>query len=639
MTVYDIDVIQAIQQEQGIAPDRLAEKLGISRRTLRDRISRLNKALEGIAAISYSRRRGGYVLSVDDEGRLSAWIERRRAIVSEDPAARINSRVARLLNYLLLRTDWITIDELAKMLYVSRSCISGDLKRVEGELARFRLSIERRPHRGIRVVGPEMGRRLCLADAALHRLAVQEGVAKLFDNEFSSLLSKVADLIDTVLEQDDVAVNSLLYQNLLVHIAIAILRIRGGNYIPLESIPEPPTDTEIVSAAEHISQAVSKAFAIELPPGEVAYIAIHLAGKQVLYEGASKSDGSVITDEAWEVVGRMLEIVWKVYRFDFRNDLELRMNLARHVVPLSTRLTYHMNLVNPLLDEIKESYPLAFAMAGEAATVLADEYRYYPSEHEIGYIALGFALALERQKAEKAQSRVLVVCASGEASSHLLAYRIQQEFGAYLAGITTCNVAQVKEQDFSKIDYVFTTVPLNMTLPVPVREITLMFNEEDRDTAGRMLKGEETTESFERFVPRDLFFTHRRFADKSVAISFLCNAARSWAPAEIRDNFENLVWQREHAAPTSFGGEVAIPHPFESQTTKTFIAVAVCDEPVAWGPGDVHVIILICASKLPEARLDKFYRPLMGFINNADAVQRLINQQDYERFIEELNDG
>ena len=75
--------------------------------------------------------------------------------------------MAYLVGDLLSRTDWITLDDLAQMMFVSRNVISSDLKRATAMLERFGLSLDRRPHYGVRVSGSEMSRRLCLANLTL----------------------------------------------------------------------------------------------------------------------------------------------------------------------------------------------------------------------------------------------------------------------------------------------------------------------------------------------------------------------------------------------------------------------------------------------------------------------------------------
>ena len=56
---------------------------------------------------------------------------------------------------------------------------------------------------------------------------------------------------------------------------------------------------------------------------------------------------------------------------------------------------------NPILQDIKREYPLAYEMATQACSVLQDISPNPIKEDEIGYIAVSFALALERQKAKE----------------------------------------------------------------------------------------------------------------------------------------------------------------------------------------------------------------------------------------------
>lgn len=172
----------------------------------------------------------------------------------------------------------------------------------------------------------------------------------------SVTMQLIADCVERVTVAEGFTVNSLLYQNLLVHIAVALLRIEHGCYVPIDPHRlSSMRGTREFAVAQMIAHAIADKTGIILPDEEAAYIAIHLAGKQTLY--APEDDrGLVISDEVWDLVSRMLELVWQAFRFDFRGDLELRMNLARHIVPLSVRLRYNMKLKNPMLADIKRRY-------------------------------------------------------------------------------------------------------------------------------------------------------------------------------------------------------------------------------------------------------------------------------------------
>lgn len=152
-------------------------------------------------------------------------------------------------------------------------------------LERFHLTIEKRPRYGIRVAGDEMNRRICLASIAVD--------TRLADDELSGAISP--DMLDTVgacvsdaLEAEQYKINPVSHQNLVVHIAIAIARIRKECYVPMEA-----AHLEHVRGTREYAVAGTVAGEIEL-------------------------------------------------RFDFRNDAELRMNLARHTMPLIVRLRYNM---------------------------------------------------------------------------------------------------------------------------------------------------------------------------------------------------------------------------------------------------------------------------------------------------------
>lgn len=163
-------VLDCIEANPDVSPARLCEKFGVSDRTIRTYVKKLNAVLEPQAHI-HKRRGGGYTLNISDcDAYRSIKDDASNGGLKSIPSTS-EGRVEYLLNDLLSRVDWITLDDLSEILYVSRNAISGDLKRVETQLAKFDLTLERRPHYGIRVSGSEMSRRLCLASLTLDKLA------------------------------------------------------------------------------------------------------------------------------------------------------------------------------------------------------------------------------------------------------------------------------------------------------------------------------------------------------------------------------------------------------------------------------------------------------------------------------------
>ena len=106
----------------------------------------------------------------------------------------------------------------------------------------------------------------------------------------------------------------------------------------------------------------------------------------------------VIPENIDQLSLRILQLISNEYHLDILNDFDIRMTLNQHLVPFDIRMRYEIPLKNPLLQEIKENYSLAYQAARIAANVLSDIYKRPIPEDEIGYFALIFQLALEKQQ-------------------------------------------------------------------------------------------------------------------------------------------------------------------------------------------------------------------------------------------------
>ena len=645
-------LVTFIRDNDGITPEDASAQLEVSTRTLRKYVARANDSLKGIAAIELARGEG-YHLCVTDGQELDAWLSEQNDHCSCPACKTSEERVNYLLNDLLMRNDWIKLQELAQVLFVSKSALSGDLKKVEERLRSYDLVLEKRSHYGIRVTGSEVSRRLCLANAAiearsaasLHETAkglntcVFKTAAGGGFKSDEAILDAISSCVREVAEAKNVTISAAAFQNLLVHIVVALIRISNDCYVPIDdSRLQRIAETHEYRAAEDIAHRIANLTSIVLPQEEVAYIAIHLAGKQTIYQ-SSDENGLVISDDVWQVVSDMLERVWRVFRFDFRNDLELRMNLARHIQPLSVRLRYNLKLKNPMLDDIKARYPLSFSIAVDAAAVIADAYGAVLSHDEIGYLALAFELALERSKTEVAKKNILVICASGAGSARLLEYQCHREFGDCIDQVQTCDVMGLDKVDFSAIDYVFTTVPLNRELPVPVREVSCFLDPTEVERARAILRREARPQQqmVSSYVGRDLFFPHLSYASKMDVLNYLISRVEE--SRDVAPNFRDLVFAREECMPTAFGNNIAMPHPLEVASKDAFICVGLLDEALEWGAeGEkVQAVFLAGFSFDEDGAAREFLDRFAGMLVDATVIDRLVAEQTWEAFVGALD--
>lgn len=619
--------------------EALAGKLKVSTKTIRNYIKEWNDWFDGYGAQIRSKHGCGYFLDIADQEAFDSRLKQltARPHTSGQVPSTSEERVEYLLNDLLSRRDYVTIDALSDILYISRKTISADLKEVEKILEAYSLKLAKRPNYGIRIEGTEFNRRLCIANIIIGKEseALAEGEAEHQEN-----MTRVARCVAEVIDTENFTVNSVAYQNLIVHICIAVQRIQENCYVPLdEERQERIRRSKEYRIAQKITERLNQSFDIRFPDQEIAYIAIHLAGKQSLFlpeqERAGEAGGQVISEETWEVVSQMLDAVYEAFLFDFRSDLELRMNLAQHIVPLAVRLQYNMKLKNPLLKDIKARFPMAYAIALHSSSILTERYGHELKDDEVGYLALAFALAIERQNTELPKKNILIVCASGKGSAQLLHYRYRQEFGSYVGHIETCDVSNVKKVDFKDIDYVFTTVPIQEKVPVPVQEVKYFLESADIQNMKKVLrrKGGDDVPLMAYF-DEELFFSHLKFDNPHDVSKFLCHQVM--AVKGLTDQFWKLVVKREKAARTAFGNLVAMPHPWKAISEETFVCVGILDEPIRWGDQDVQVIFLVSISNRKNKNLQAFYQGMTKMLTDADAIGRLIRAQTYETLTELL---
>ncbi len=618
--------------------DELALRLGVSNKTVRNTIKELEKELEGTGAAIRVKYGSGYALEFgqdEDREQLQKQLfpSEEGAFCPETP----EERIYYLAEYLFQTEDFVKLDRLSEILYVSKRILSDDLKKVERIFSRHHLFIMRKPGYGIRVEGEEFDKRLCIAELAVKRSGMSGSREE---------AETVAACVDEVFRKNGYEVNGLVLDSLIMHICIAVERIRQGHYVEIQSEEDISQGKDDMyetawAVAEEVVRKLEQAFRINFPESEIGYIAIHLSGKTD--GGAAAEEGNlVISEEVNSAVTEMLQSVKDAFQVDFMEDLELRMSLCRHLVPLAIRLEYNINMRNPLLDDIKEKFCLAYAMALQASTVLNRHSGKIMADDETGYIALAFALALQRKKTGPPKKNILLVCASGRGSAQLLKYKCMEEFGQYVGRLEVCDVNHVSKVDFSQIDYVFTTVPLSCSVPVPVREVQYFMGEKEVVDIRRLFRRNESL--VDKYYDPELFVPCLKAEDKWEVIRKLCGLViekRGLSP-----DFHASVEKREKLAKTAFGNMVAMPHPYTSGWGEPFACVAVLEHPILWAEGEdsregeeVQVVFLVSLDGLKGGELQKFYDVTSQLMLSQKHIQCLIRHRSYEQLLSSLKNA
>lgn len=519
------------------------------------------------------------------------------------------SRKRYLITRLLKAGDFVRIEQMADELFVSRATVDRLMPEIKAELGEYQLQIVTRPKYGVMIRGEEIKKRLCYAHRAnVPTLESQEGMTR-----------KIQQIVLDVIQRNDLVINDINLYNLIRHCVIAIQRMASGNRLteaqPLQF--DGSVEKERQAARELVTR-FEAAFGVEIPEGETQYMMMHLLGKRILKQGQT------LTAETLECINHVLEEIRREKGIDLAGDAELYTALALHTQPLLSRLRFGLKQENPILQDIKRDMPQAYELAVCALNVIRRDLSLDMSEDETGYLALHFAVALEKREEDARNDwKVLVVCASGRGTAKLICHRLVDRYRFKRENLILSSVFELEKQDFSQILCIFTTVPLPERYPVPSVMVDLTMSDRAMERVDDFMRAAAKPTSPSHLPQNLLLFPDRSFATREETLDFLCGEMeKSFSFPGGEGDFTSQVKQREALSSTEVGGQLAMPHPYGYQGETGAAAILSLKKPVLWKFGPVRLVILLA---IPErdAEMNSFMEALTPLATDPGAVQAL----------------
>lgn len=626
--------------ESPITSEYLASVIQVTSRTIRNDIKELEDIISRYGASIKSVRGSGYNLEILNDEDFRRFLQEvfHDQVSSEEVIPDLpEERVQYLIKRLLLEGDYVKLEDLADDLYISKSTIQNDLKDVKRIFQSYGITLDKKPNYGVKLKGDEVKLRFCMSEYLLNRKRTSHDV----NNEISILSNEEMQLIrNTILKQikaNDITLSDIGLNNLTIHIAIACKRIRNQNYVAMA-----PEDLESIldqtehTVAQKIVQEIEAELEVTFPEVEIAYIAIHLLGTKTIAQSSLNDNEvrSLIDEDLTKLINEILEAIDEKYMLDIQHDQELFLSLGLHLRPTINRYRYGMNIRNPMLDEIKTNYPLAFEAGVLAGTVLEKNTGIEIDENEIGYLALHIGAAMERSKLNHKVKRCIVVCATGVGSAALLKYKLQSQFGSRIEVVGTTEYYKLNEAPLDSLDFIVSTIPIQEPFPIPVIEVNTILGGSDFKKIEDIIEDRHTGQKFE-YTRKELVFLQKKFETREEVLTFISNQLKELGLVD--DSFLNALYEREELSPTSFGNLVAIPHPVTPKTDSTFWAICTLQKPIDWGGKRVQFVCVLCVEKNSTSNFKKMYELLIKIIDNEKVVHQLVKSNTYEEFIQHFN--
>lgn len=406
-------ILQVLSAEEApISVKTLAERVGVSKRTVQRELEYVESSLKGYDVRFLSRTGVGVWLEGNTEAK--EILKRDLGQGTDYDVSNREERRKRLILEILKEKGLKKLFYYSSQFGVSETTISADLAEAEEWLAKYELYVSRKPGSGISVEGSEENYRRAIRafiseniDTGVIRESYEERdwTAGYYETLRKSSIGKVLDddivkrVMDCIIGVDNPRIRSLTensYVGLVIHLSIAMKRILKNEVVEADHRWEDENDADY-QLAEAIVRELEEEFEVHIPRVELSYICLHIKGaKHEKIRWDVKAVPELENQQIQRMVNEIIDAFDPERAYLLKQDEEFIQGLLAHLQPTLIRLVQGMQIRNPVLKDIQANYPDIYGRCERVANVLAEAVGKKVLQEEIGFLTVHFGAAMVR---------------------------------------------------------------------------------------------------------------------------------------------------------------------------------------------------------------------------------------------------
>lgn len=638
--------LHLLNSDKALSGKELSKIFNVTTRTIRSDIKFLNETLKKYNIGISSSRQDGYFISDTQKAKGFEIVKEvfNKEISLKGIPNTPSERFAFIIFKLAFSKDYVTMEEIADMLFVSKTTVYLDVQKVMEFLDGFStLELEISPIRGMKLKGDERSKRLLISNVLKREktyedLMLSKSIYYALDGQNANLNNEMIFLYESIINilnkygyiLTDVDVNLLVKE-----ILISIKRIQMGFTVDEEIIED--LDLTIAKA---LKEEVEEHFNISINERELEYFQQCFNAKRLLNVN---SDKYVLKTEAQIIVEEFIKEIKDKFNIDFSQNENFRNNLILHLNPMLERIKNNYFEENPLTNQIKANYPLAFEISMLIVPIINKKLGVIINEAEVSYIALHIAVALD-EKSQK--SNIAIICGSGLGTARLVMRKISSYYGEWINIVgyfPIYKLDNILKGEYGKVDLIVSTIPITNRSKIPIIQVNPLINEEDIMKLGQcigspltLIKNTSTKELKDQVFKKELFKCFTEEISYFDAILELVNMLKLENYIEDEKRFYESVIMRENLFSTILDEQIAIPHPMESMSKTTVVSVGILRKPIVHNGKKVKIIFLFAVNAKEGEKLKVLYCLLQEILESRKTIETLYKSKNFDDFIEKI---
>ena len=656
MNKRQTEIIQLLGKSDGYTTfSKLAKIMGVSVKTIRN---------DAAAISEYLKRHGGGMLETKphsgirftpDEDGKDAFFE------AEDKSER--DVLFFIINH-LLKNKSLTATELSRKYYLGKAETDKILERARIWFAENNIEFNRRRGKGITVSFSEFEYRVAkmrffreYKELWAKRITKSSPSGILMtDEEYTALCAslegfnprRAEEAILKTSEDFGVCFGDDSSVNLLFLTSICVVRSCAGfNLKPTQIKKSEFGGSSGEKVAAVLSKRLESAYGAALSEDEKRFLAFAVDISEIR---SFKSDDARRHFENMNVklcgfTVRCVNLISEIAETRLRCDRLFVMQMFLFLKASEARLRFGIVYKNPLLSQIKESYPNMMALAWFLENTFENELNLRINEHEVGFLALLIGGALSRQRVVFS---ACLICGNGCGVSEILKERIERAVPEIkiVSLISGQDIRKINEGDF---DFIISASPLatHFSLKAEIK-VSHLLNENDikrlKEHISRFKQKNRNSvkeiEPSENLFCKDLIFPYSNFRTKEEIIEKMC--VRLENLGYVTQGFKESVLARENSSPTGIGRGFAIPHGLGSFVNHSAVAFMSLSNPIWWESGGecVDMIFLLAFDMDKDEQVKRyaarFYKSLVAFMDDEKECERLKKADNADEILKML---
>lgn len=530
----------------------------------------------------------------------------------EDQSSRISYIISRLLD----SNDYLKSADLADEMYISRSQISNDIKLAKNMLSSYHLTLISKPYYGIKIIGKENDIRNYIIQ---EKLKIKNLVCDEITHSFSSHehIDDINNIVIKILTHSHYIISDIALQNLILHIVTAVNRIKSGHLIHMDSLNISPVYAHVIEISKNILEKCADIYNFEFNDDEIFFLALNLYGKREF------DKQEFITDEINNLVFLGLYKIKEIFGLDFTSNLNLRISLGLHILPLLTRINTNMQLRNIMTFNIKQKYTLAYDLASTFTnTIIPSDKKIL--DDEIAYVALHFVNYIDENSPQK-KKRMLIISSLRRSETILLQNNILRNFPS-IKEVKIISKNSLSTTNVNNYNVICTTENDIFINNNKIQKISYFLNDTDIKKIELLLDGFNGPKDILDCFSEDLFY-YGDVPSKNAVIKWLYEMAYKQGLAD--EKLYHSIMNHENVTSTYFGNYLAIPHPEIFLSETSFISVAILPKPILWDDEYVDIVFLVSIQK-NNPNAFKLWSYLSFLISNNTTLEEIKKEPTFQ---------